>query len=166
MAIYESLEKEIPEALRAGDETQLRTLRSLFSAMTNEAILKNAAPTNRSLTVSERMQITEHRTLSDEDALIVMRKAAHQREDSIKMFEEAGRTDLAEAEKAELAIIQSYLPKLMSCEEIKEVAIKKKAEHGYSLKADTGAFIGTLMKEFKGKADGSDVKAVVDSLLS
>jgi len=165
MAIHELIEKEIPEALRADDQVKLRTLRSLFAAMTNEAIAKNARPVNMPLTISERVQDKNQRFLLDQDALIVLRRAAHQREDSIKMFETGNRVDLADAEKAELKIIESYLPKMMSREEIEKVAIVRMAEHNYSLKADAGSFIGLLMKELRGKADGADVKAVVDSLL-
>ncbi|MFA6278884.1 MAG: GatB/YqeY domain-containing protein [Candidatus Paceibacterota bacterium] len=166
MTIHESIEKSIPEALRANDEVRLRTLRSLFAAMTNDAIAKNTRPIDMPMTVSERIQDKSQRFLLDQDALVVLRRAANQREDSIRMFEEGGRTDLAEAEKAELMVIESYLPTLMSREEIEKIAKQKMVEHRYSLKADTGVFIGTLMRELKGRADGSDVKAIVDNLLS
>ncbi|MCR4280932.1 MAG: GatB/YqeY domain-containing protein, partial [Candidatus Kaiserbacteria bacterium] len=106
------------------------------------------------------------RFIDDEDALKVLKRAANQRKDSIEQYEKASRHDLAEPEKAELLIIESYLPTQMSREEIMIAAKAKMAERGYSLKADAGAFIGALMKDFRGVADGSDVKAVVDSLLS
>ena len=155
MSIHETLKKSIPEALRAHDEVRLRTLRSLVTAMTNEVVAKKRKPDE---------------FLTDEEALVVVKRAVNQRKDSIEQFEKASRSDLAEPEKAELAIIESYLPAQMSREEILEIAKAKIAELGVSSKTDAGLpaqagkFTGTLMKDLKGKADGGDVKAVVDSL--
>lgn len=151
MAIHETLKQSIPEALRAHDEVRLRTLRSLVTAMTNEVVAKKRKPDE---------------FLTDEEAAAVLKRAANQRKDSIEQFEKASRNDLAEPEKAELIIIESYLPSMMSREEIETIARAKMSELGVSSKADAGKFTGALMKELKGKADGGDVKAVVDSLLS
>jgi len=148
--IHESLKKSIPDALRAHDEVKLRTLRSLVTAMTNEVVAKKRKPDE---------------FLTDEEALAVLKRAANQRKDSIEQFEKAGRNELAEPEKAELAIIDSYMPSMMSREDITAIAKAKMAELGVTSKAEAGKFTGALMKELKGKADGGDVKAVVDSLL-
>lgn len=150
MAIHETLKKSIPDAMRARDEVRLRTLRSLITAMTNEVVAKKRKPDE---------------FLTDEEALMVLKRASSQRKDSIEQFEKASRNDLAEPEKAELAIIESYLPKMMGREEIMDIAKAKMAELGISNKADSGKFTGALMKELRGHADGSDVKAVVDELL-
>ncbi len=151
MAIHETLKKSIPDALRAHDEVRLRTVRSLVTAMTNEVVAKKRKPDE---------------FLTDEEALTVLRRASSQRKDSIEQFEKASRNDLVEPEKLELAIIESYLPQMMSRDEIIPIAKAKMAELGISSKADAGKFTGALMKELKGKADGGDVKAVVDSLLA
>ncbi|MBU6388489.1 GatB/YqeY domain-containing protein [Patescibacteria group bacterium] len=151
MSLHETLKKSIPDALRAHDEVQLRTLRSLVAAMTNEVVAKKRKPDE---------------LLADEEALAVLKRAASQRKDSIEQFLKGGRPELAVPEEAELAIIESYLPVMMSREDIIPIAKAKMAELGISSKADAGKFTGTLMKELKGKADGGDVKAVVDSLLS
>lgn len=150
MAIHETLKQSIPEAMRARDEVRLRTLRSLITAMTNEVVAKKRKPDE---------------FLEDEDAIIVLKRASNQRKDSIEQFEKASRDDLAAPEKLELAIIESYLPSVMSREEIEVIARAKMIEMNVSSKADAGKFTGALMKELKGKADGADVKAVVDSLL-
>lgn len=150
MAIHETLKKSIPDALRAKDEVRLRTLRSLVTAMTNEIVTKKRKPDE---------------LLTDDEALAVLKRAASQRKDSIEQFEEGGRPELAVPEKAELTIIESYLPKMMSRDEIIPIAKTKMAELNVSSKDDSGKFTGALMKELKGKADGADVKAVVDSLL-
>ena len=151
MTIHETLKKSIPDALRAKDEVRLRTLRSLVTAMTNEVVAKKRKPDE---------------FLTDDEALAVLKRAASQRKDSIEQFEKAGRNDLAEPEKAELAVISTYLPTMMSRDEISTVARAKMAELDVSSKADAGKFMSALMKELKGRADGGDVKAVVDSLLA
>lgn len=151
MAIHETLKKSIPDALRARDEVRLRTLRSLITAMTNEVVAKKRKPDEY---------------LNDDEALVVIKRAVNQRKDSIEQFEKASRNDLVEPEKAELAILEAYLPSQMSREDILVIAKAKMAELGVTNKAEAGKFTGALMKELKGKADGGDVKAVVDSLLS
>jgi len=150
MAIHETLKKSIPDALRARDTVRLRTLRSLVTAMTNEVVAKKRKPDEY---------------LNDDEAIVVIKRSVNQHKDSIQQFEKAGRNDLVEPEKAELVILESYLPEQMSREEIMTVAKTKMSELNISLKADAGKFIGALMKELGGKADGGDVKAVVDSLL-
>jgi uncharacterized protein len=149
--IHETLKKSIPDAMRAHDAVRLQTLRSLVTAMTNEVVAKKRKPDE---------------FLTDEEALAVLKRAANQRKDSIEQFTKGGRPELAEPEQAELAIIESFLPSMMSREEIETIVKAKMAEMGISTKAEAGKFTGTLMKELKGQADGADVKAVVDSLLA
>lgn len=150
MSIHETIKQSIPEALRARDEIRLRTLRSIVTMMTNEVVSKKRKP---------------NEFLTDEEAIAVVKRAANQRKDSIEQFEKASRNDLAEPEKEELVIIESYLPSQMSHEEILTIAKAKMIELGISNKSEAGKFTGTLMKDLKGKADGGDVKTVVDSLL-
>ena len=94
-----------------------------------------------------------------------MKRASNQRKDSIEQFEKAGRADLAEPEKLELAIIMTFLPAQMDHMAIEAAVKAKMAELGVSAKADAGKLLGPLMKDLKGQADGAEVKAVVDSLL-
>ena len=151
MSIHETLKKSIPDAMRAHDAVRLQTLRSLATAMTNEVVAKKRKPDE---------------FLTDDEALAVVKRAANQRKDSIEQFTKGGRPELAEPEKLELAIIESYLPALMSREEIETIVRAKITEAGSVSKAEAGKFTGMLMKELKGQADGAHVKAVVDSLLS
>ena len=150
MAIHEDLKKSIPDAMRAKDAVKLQTLRSLVTAMTNEVVAKKRKPDE---------------WLNDDEAFAVLKRAASQRKDSIEQFTSGGRPELAEPEKLELAIIESYLPAMMSREEI-EVAVKAKmAEIGINSKADANKLIGAVMKDLKGQADGAVVREVIDSLL-
>lgn len=149
--IHDDLKKQIPLAMRAKDETRLRTLRSLVTAMINEVVAKKRKPDE---------------LLSDDEALAVVKRAANQRRDSIEQFTKGGRPELAESEKQELAIIESYLPAQMSREEVETVVKAKIAELGASTKADTGKLTGAVMKDLQSRADGAVVKAVVDSLFA
>lgn len=151
MTIHESVKKGIPEAMKARDEVKLRTYRSLSTMMTNEVVTKRRKPDE---------------LLTDEEALAVVKRAANQRKDSIQQFEAAGRTELAEPEKEELAVLEALLPAQMSRDEIEVIARAKMTEMGITEKKDMGRFMGALMQDLKGKADGGDVKAVVDSLFS
>ncbi|HEY0979257.1 MAG TPA: GatB/YqeY domain-containing protein [Candidatus Paceibacterota bacterium] len=150
MTIHETIKAGIPDAMRAKDQVRLRTLRSLATAMTNEVVAKKRKPDE---------------FLTDDEALAVLKRAANQRKDSIEQFTTGGRPELAEPEQEELAVIESFLPAQMSREEIEAAARAKMAELGITEKKDVGRFIGALMQDLKGKADGGEVKAVVDSLL-
>ncbi len=151
MTIHETIKAGIPDALRARDEVKLRTYRSLSTAMTNEVVAKKRKPDE---------------LLTDEEALAVVKRAANQRKDSIEQFEAGGRPELALPEKEELALLEALLPAQMSREEIEAAARAKMAELDVTEKKDAGRFIGALMQDLKGKADGGAVKEVVDSLLA
>ena len=150
MNIHESLKVKISEAMRARDTARLNTLRSLLTAMTNELIVKKRKP---------------NEFLSDDEALAVIKRAANQRKESARQFEAGGRPELAETENEELKIISSFLPEQMPKEEIKKVVQEKIQEMNITDSASAGKLIGILMKEFKGRADGNEVKDIVASLL-
>lgn len=143
------LKEQMKEAMRAKDSVRLNVIRGLLTACTNEAIAKGKGPEG---------------VLDPEEVLPVLTRAAKQRKDSIAQFEEGGRPELAEGEKAELAIIQSMLPAQMSQDEIVAAAKAKAAELGVTDKSKANQLMGALMKDLKGRADGNDVKAVVESL--
>lgn len=135
------------EAMKAKDAVRLSVIRGLMSSFTNELVAKSRKPDEE---------------LGDEDVLAVISRAVKQRKDSIEQFEKGGRADLADAEKVELAILQAYLPAQMSREEI-FAYVQEKAKSGFE-KEKANQFIGTVMKELKGKADGNIVKEAVSSL--
>lgn len=149
--IHESIKAGIPDAMRAKDAVRLQTMRSLATAMTNEVVAKKRKPDE---------------FLTDEEALVVLKRASNQRKDSIEQYEKGGRPELAETERAELAIIESLLPEQMSREEIEAVVRAKMAETGTTDKSGAGKLTGAVMQELKGQADGGLVKEVIDSLLA
>ena len=149
MSLHTDIKDALKEAMKAKDAVRLRTIRSLLTAFTNELVASGHTPQD---------------TLEDEAVLVVIKQAAKQRKDSIEQYEAAGRTDLSEPEKEELVILEGYLPQMMSPEEIRPIAEAKKAELGIEDKSKMGMLVGAIMKELAGKADGGDVKAVVESL--
>jgi len=149
--LHVDIKNSLKDAMRAKDEVGLRTIRGVLSACTNELVAKKRKPDE---------------IPSDEDVLTVIRRLVKQRKDSIEQFTAGGRTDLARDEEAELKILEAYLPQMMSREEIKKAAEAKKADMGELDKSKLGMFVGALMRDLKGKADGADVKAVVDEMFS
>jgi uncharacterized protein YqeY len=103
--------------------------------------------------------------LPDEEAISVIRRLVKQRKDSIEQFEKGGRQDLAENEKAEMKILEEFLPAQMSEEQIIKI-VKAKIEELSPTKEKMGIFMGAVMKETKGEADGALVKKIVSELLS
>lgn len=147
--MFQKLKADLTEALKAKDSFRLTVLRGLVTAFTNENVAKKRKPDTE---------------LSDEEVLTVLTRAAKQRKDSIEQFEKGGRSDLAHNEIKELEFIQTYLPTLMSEEEVRAFVDNKKTELDFTDTAKKGQFVGLIMKDLKGKADGAVVKAVVDSL--
>lgn len=145
MSFYQEIKSQMVEAMKAKDTLRLNVLRGLLASFTNESISKRRKPNEE---------------LSDEEILAVISRAVKQRKDSIEQFEKGGRKDLVEAEKSELAILETYLPIQMSRDEI-AAYVKSKPLPSVSEK---NKFMGIIMKELKGKADGSLVKEVVDTL--
>ena len=103
---------------------------------------------------------------TEDEMLTIITRAAKQRKDSIEQFEAGGRPELAVAEKEELAIIETYLPAQVSRDEIIAAAQAKAVEMGVTDKTGANKLMGMLMKDLKGKADGTVVKAVVDGMFA
>lgn len=148
--LQQQIRDQVRESMLAKDTVRLGVLRGLLAAFTNELVAKKRKPTEE---------------LTDDEVLDVIRRGVKQRKDSIEQFTNGGRADLAESEKAELAVLETYLPTMMSLDEIKTVVDAKKAEMGVTDKSQLGQFMGAVMKELKGKADGMLVKKVIDELI-
>ncbi|MBI2046465.1 MAG: GatB/YqeY domain-containing protein [Parcubacteria group bacterium] len=143
------IKEEMKQAMLAKDSAKRDTLRGLLAAFTNELVAKGKPP---------------QEAISDADVLAVIKRQAKQRKDSIEQFRNGNREDLAKAEEIELHIIETYLPQMMSRDEIKKIAEAKKVSLGITDPSKKGILMGAIMKETQGKADGSAVKEVVDSL--
>lgn len=147
MSLQQQIKGEIKEAMLAKDTIRLGVVRGLVSAFTNELVAKKRKPDEE---------------LSDEDALNVISRQANQRKDSIEQFNKGGRADLADSEKAELIVLEKYLPAQMSEEEI-IAYVQSKPKPDALMK---NQFMGGIMKDLKGKANGMLVKKAIDSLFT
>lgn len=151
MALKETILDELKNAMKNKDAGRLQVLRSLKAKILEKEI-------------SERKG--GESDISDEQVLEVLMKAAKQRKESIDSFEKGGREDLVEKEKAELAIIEEFLPQMMSEDEVR-TAVKEQIEKmGASDMSDMGKVMGVMMGKLKGKAEGSLVSRVVKEELS
>lgn len=146
MSLKERMQRELKEAMKAHDELKVSTLRLLSSAIKNK-------------------EIDERKPLDDEGLLAILSTAAKQRRESIEQYEKGGRQDLADKEKAELAIIQGYLPQQLSKDEVAAVIKETIAETGAAGAKDMGKVMKALMPKVKGKADGKLVNELVKELL-
>ena len=147
--LHTDIKNGIKEAMLAKNTVRLGVLRGLVAAFTNELVAKRRKPDE---------------ILNDDDALEVIRKEARKRKDSIEQFEKGNRQDLADDEKAELAVLETFLPAQMSKEDVLTFVKVKQAEMGATDPSKKGQFMGAVMKDLKGKADGQVVKEVIDSL--
>ena len=147
--IHYRVKNGIKEAMMAKDALRLKAFRAMSSAFTNELVAKNKKPQDM---------------LTDDEALVVITRLAKQRKDSIEQFKKGNREDLVKEEQEELAILETYLPKLMDRNEVEKIAKTKKDELGVTDATKKGMLMSALMKDLKGRADGMMVKEVVDSL--
>jgi hypothetical protein len=155
MTLQQKIREEIKNAMRAKDEVRLTTLRGMLSAFTNESVTLGKTPQDE---------------LSDDQAIIVIKRLAKQRKDSIEQFTKGGRPDLADNEKVELLILEKFLPEQMGEEDIKKIIKLKieslrQAQGDNNSPLDKGKLIGLIIKECKGQADGTLVKRLVEELI-
>ncbi len=147
MGLREIIIEDMKTAMKSGDKLRLETIRSI-----------------RAL-ILEFDKSGANRALTPEDEIAMLSTAVKKRKESVEMFTNAGRMDLADKESTELKILQEYLPKQLSeeeiVEEIKTIALQVNA----STKADFAKLMPAAMKQLKGKADGKTVKALVEKFL-
>jgi uncharacterized protein YqeY len=146
MTISDQLVADISASMKAGDSGRTSTLRLLRNALKNE-------------------EIKTRQTLTDEEAMKILQREGKQRRDSIAAYEEAGRTELAADEKAELEIIATYLPQPLSDSELEAIVQSTILELGATDIKMMGAVIAAVMKKTAGKAEGSEISRLVKQTL-
>lgn len=146
MSLKEQLRADMAAAMRAGNNEKRDVLRMLLAAV-------------------KQVEVDEQVELDDAGVQAVITKQAKQRRESIADYEKAGRAQLIAQEQQELAIIESYLPEMMSREEIEAVAAEVIAEVGAADVKAMGQVMGRLMPRLQGKADGRLISEVVRTLL-
>lgn len=147
MSLSDRLNEDMKHAMRSQDKFRLSVIRMVRSAIKN-------------------IEIDQRRTLDDNEVLDILSREIKQRRDSLIEFDKAGRDDLADAVKAEIAVIADYLPQQLTEEELRTIVQETVHEVGASSKADMGKVMGALMPKVKGRADGKLVNQLVQESLS
>ena len=146
MSIKERLEDDIRTAMRSRDQQRLDALRFLKSAI-------------------NRVEIDRRVTLDDDGVTEVVVRQVKDRRDSIRMFEDANRTDLVDKESADLAVLEEYMPPQLDEEELATLIEDTIRQVGAETIRDRGKVMGRLMPQVQGKADGQQVNALVTRIL-
>lgn len=149
MSLQEKIDQDLKEAMRAKDSARLSVLRMVKAALKNAAIEKGGAAA----------------VLDDAEAAAVLRKQIKQREDAIAGFEKGGRAELASAERAEIAILQSYLPAPLDAAALEELVRECIRETGAASAKDMGAVMKLASAKAAGRADGRALSAEVKQQL-
>ena len=147
MSIVDDVSSQMKEAMKAKEKVRLSALRSIRALLLNE------------------MKKDNSETIDDEVSITLIRRLEKQRFESIEAFEAAGRTELAEGEKLELAVIQAFLPKLADEESTRAIVKAAIESTGATTAKDIGRVMGGIMKEHKGKVDGGLVRQIAAELL-
>ena len=147
MSLKEQITEDMKTAMRAKEADRLSTIRLLLAAI-------------------KQREVDERITLDDAAIVGVVDKLIKQRKDSIAAFQAAGRTDLADKESAEMAVLQAYLPARMSADEVTAAIARIVAETGAAGPADMGKVMGAAKAQLAGKADMAAVSAAVKAALS
>jgi uncharacterized protein YqeY len=149
MALEQKIMADLKSAMLAKDEAALRSLRAIKAAILLAKTAEGAGG-----------------ELKEEEETKLLQKLVKQRKDSLEIFQQQNRTDLAKKEEEEIAVIEKFLPKQLSAEEIKSELVKILAATGASSPADMGKVMGVATKELAGRADGKTISALVRELLS
>ena len=149
MNLEQKIMADLKAAMLAKDEAALRSLRAIKAAILLAKTAEGAGG-----------------ELKEEEETRLLQKMVKQRKDSLEIFQQQNRPELARKEEEEIAVIEKFLPKQLSAEEIKAALTKIIAETGASSPADMGKVMGVATKQLAGKADGKTISALVKELLA
>ncbi len=149
-ALANQLNEDLKDAMRAKDTLALSTLRAVKSALKNAAIEQGGADT----------------VLDETQTVSIIRKQIKQRQDSVEQFSKGGRSELAEKESAEIAILERYLPAALTPEEVSAMVQAAIAETGASSRAEMGKVMKIVQEQSAGRVDGKTLSQAVMQALS
>jgi len=149
MSLEQKIMAELKTAMLAKDEKALRSLRAIKAAILLAKTSEGASG-----------------ELKEEDEARLLQKLVKQRKDSLEIFQQQNRADLAQKEQEEIEIIEKFLPKQLSQDELKEVIKKIIDDTGASSPSDMGKVMGIATKQLAGKADGKTISAIVKEMLT
>ncbi|OQP67982.1 GatB/YqeY domain-containing protein [Niastella populi] len=149
MSLEQKIQADLKTAMLAKDEKTVRSLRAIKAAIILAKTSEGAAGEIR-----------------EEDEIKLLQKLVKQRKDSLEIFQQQNRADLAQKEQEEIEVIEKFLPKQLSAEELRSIVAGIIAETGASSPADMGKVMGVATKQLAGKADGKAISALVKELLA
>lgn len=144
--IKAQLQSAMKEAMKSGDKTRLGAIRLMMAAI-------------------KQREVDERCAMDDSQVIAILDKMLKQRRESIKLYQEAERADLAEVEEAEVAVIQDFLPEALSAEEISSMVTQAISDTGAESMRDMGKVMGKLKPQMQGRADMSIVSSRIKELL-
>ena len=147
MSLYERLDSDVKSALKEGRSLKVSVLRMVLSTIKTLQIEKNI------------------KSLDDDSVIQILQRHVKQHRESIEQFTRGGRPDLADKESSELKILEEYLPKQLTEEELIAIIKTVVSETGAAVKSDTGKVMKAVMEKAKGKADGKTISKLVGQLL-
>jgi len=150
MSLNARILEDLKNAMRAKDTIALEAIRALKSAIKYAAIEKHGVDGE----------------LDDNEAMVVVRKEVKKRQDSVQQFEAGGRQELADKEKAEIVVLEKYLPAAMSADDLAKLVEAVIAEIGATSKKDMGKVMKLLQERSEGRADGKALSAEVSKRLA
>ena len=146
MNLIEQLKEQMKVAMRAKEKVRLGTIRMALAAV-------------------KQIEVDTRETLTDEQVLAVLTKMVKQRRDSIAQYEAAGRNELADAEKEEITVVESFLPKALTADEVAIILDETIAQVGATTMADMGKVMGALKPKVQGRADMGAISAMIRTKL-
>ena len=149
MSLEQKIMTDLKVAMLAKDEASLRSLRAIKAAI---LLAKTAEGGNGDL--------------KEEDEIKLLQKLVKQRKDSLEIYRQQSRADLAQKEEEEINVIEKFLPKQLSSQELKDLVTKIIAETGATTAADMGKVMGVATKQLAGKADGKTISTMVKEILT
>ena len=149
MNLEQQVMDQMKEAMKSRDDAALRGLRAIKAEI-----------------IKAKTDSSAGGALTAENEMKLLQKLVKQRKDSLEIFQQQNRTDLAQKEQEEITVIEKFLPKQLSEDELKEALNKIIAETGASSPADMGKVMGAATRQLSGKADGKTISALVKTLLS
>ncbi|MDG5786541.1 GatB/YqeY domain-containing protein [Evansella sp. AB-P1] len=147
MNLLDQLNQDMKDAMKKKEKQRLTVIRSLKSALQNEAIDLG-------------------RELSDDESLTVLSREMKKLKESLQGYEQANREDLVEKTKVEIELVEVYMPSQLSDEELEQIVKETISEVGATSKADMGKVMGAIMPKVKGRADGKKINQLVQKLLT
>ena len=150
MSLRERFTQEMKDAMKGGDKSRLAAIRMIQAALKDRDIEARGAG----------------KEVSEEDILALLQKMVKSRQESLTMYEQAGREDLAATERGEITVIQSFLPAQMSDEDVKAAIAAAITETGATAMKDMGKVVGVLKAKFTGQMDFAKASALVKAALN